>query len=133
VHNFIGALTPGSSYTGATVETLGPQLAEFFGSESAGVLVHSVDANSPAALAGLRAGDVVLRANSVKMTNSGDWMKIVRESKGKSLAVVVLRDKKEQTLTLVPDGKKRSSVEGQPDFDGKAKTVVASRVGFSLR
>ena len=57
----------------------------------------------------LRAGDVVVRANSVKLANSSDWMKGVRENRGKSVEVVVLRDKKEQTLTLVPDGKKRSS------------------------
>jgi serine protease Do len=129
--NFIGSLMLGSSYTGATVETLGPQLAEFFGSPGAGVLVHSVDANSPAAQAGLRAGDVVVRANSVKMTNSGDWMKLVRENKGKPLAVVVLRDKKEQTLTLIPDGKKRSSVEWCPEFDVvTAPVVVAWGMGF---
>lgn len=124
--NFIGSLILGSSYTGATVETLGPQLAEFFGSPGAGVLVHSVDANSPAAVAGLRAGDVVVRANAVKMTNSGDWMKLVRENKGKSLAVVVLRDKKEQTLTLIPDGKKRSSVEGRPEFEDSVEPVVVA-------
>lgn len=132
--SFMGALTLGSSYTGATVETMGPQLAEFFGSQGAGVLVHSVDANSPGALAGLRAGDVVVRANATKMTSSGDWMKVVRENKGKTLAVVVLRDKKEQTLTLIPDGKKRSSVEVERDFDGQTvPVVVATRLGFSLQ
>jgi serine protease Do len=131
-HSFIGALTLGSSYTGATVETLGPQLAEFFGSQGAGVLVHSVDANSPAALAGLRAGDVVVRANTKNMTNSGDWMKIVRENRGKPLAVVVLRDKKEQTLTLIPDSKKRASVEPLPAGDSKP-VVVAMRGGFAWK
>ena len=33
------------------------------------------------------------------------------ENRGKAVPVVVLRDKKEQTLTITPDGKKRSSVE----------------------
>ncbi len=131
-HALMGALSIGSSYTGAMVETMGPQLAEFFGTPGAGVLVHSVDANSPAANAGLRAGDVVVRVNATKMTSSGDWMKVVRENRGKAVAVVVLRDKKEQTLTLTPDGKKRSSVESQPEGDERP-VVVASRVGYSFR
>ena len=127
----IGAIL-GSSYTGAMVETMGPQLAEFFGTGGAGILVHSVDADSPAAKAGLRAGDVVIRVNTVKLMTTGDWMKVVRENRGKTVDVVVLRDKKEQKLTLTPDGKKRSSVEQQP-LDGGESTVVASRLGFSFR
>ena len=127
-HNLIATMT-GSSYTGALVENMGPQLAEFFGSPGAGVLVHSVDADSPAAKAGLHAGDVVVRANSVKMASSSDWMKIVRENRGKSVEVVVLRDKKEQTLTLVPDGKKRSSVDYPTD---RETAMVVVRNGFSF-
>ncbi len=130
-HSFMSSLTPGSSYTGAMVETMGTQLAEFFGTGGVGVLVHSVEANSPAASAGLRAGDVVVRANGVKMMSQSDWSKVVRENKGKSMAVVVLREKKEQTLTLVPDGKKRSSVE-QPG-SGESAVQVAMKGGFSLR
>jgi S1-C subfamily serine protease len=127
-HNLIATMT-GSSYTGALVENMGPQLAEFFGSQGAGVLVHSVDADSPAAKAGLRAGDVVVRANSVKMASSSDWMKIVRENRGKSVEVVVLRDKKEQTLTLIPDGKKRTSVDYTKD---RETAMVVMRNGFSF-
>jgi S1-C subfamily serine protease len=65
------------------------------------------------------------------LANSSDWMKIVRENRGKSVEVVVLRDKKEQTLTLVPDGKKRSSVESPKDRDDTAMVVV--RNGFSFQ
>ena len=128
-HNLIATMT-GSSYTGALVENMEPQLAEFFGASGNGVLVHSVDADSPAAKAGLRAGDVVVRANSVKLANSSDWMKIVRENRGKSVEVVVLRDKKEQTLTLVPDGKKRSSLESRGD---RETAMVVVRRGFSFQ
>jgi serine protease Do len=127
----MGALTPGSSYTGAMVETMGPQLAEFFGASEGGVLVHSVDANSPAATAGLRAGDVVLRANSVKMATSSDWMKVVRENRGKTVEVVVLRDKTEQTLKLIPDSKKRSSVQ-KPDWDDQSDPVMLAHMNFSF-
>jgi serine protease Do len=128
-HNFIGAITPGSTYTGATVETMGPQLAEFFGAQGACVLVHSVDADSPAASAGLRAGDVVLRANTVTISTSSDWTKLMRENKGKKVSVVVLRDKKEQTLTLIPDAKKRSAVDSKGVSTGGDRAAA----GFALR
>jgi serine protease Do len=127
-HAFIGVLTPSSSYTGATVETMGPQLEEFFGAQGAGLLVHSVDANSPAASAGLRAGDVVLRANSVIVSTTGEWAKLMHENRGKKVSVVVLRDKKEQTLTLIPDSKKRSSVDSK-----SAPSENGAPMGFTLR
>lgn len=110
--SLIGSLMLGSSYTGAVLEMIGPQLAQFFGSTSpGGLLVRSVVPNSPAAIAGLRAGDVVLRANSVVVASTGAWSRLVRENRGKELAIVVLREHQEQTLRLIPDGKRRSSLE----------------------
>lgn len=125
-HSLIGALTLGSSYTGAMVDTMGPQLAEFFGVTGGGVLVHSVEVNSPAAVAGLHAGDVVVRVNAAAVTTNSQWLKLMRENKGKQITLVVVRDKKEQTLTMVPDSKKRSSVERPVD------DVVVAQVGYSL-
>jgi len=100
-----------SSFTGAKLEVMGPQLAEYFGAtDGAGLLVRSVDWNSPAEEAGLRAGDVVVRINSISVSSGTDWTKTVHENKGRPVPVVVLRDRHEETLTLTPDGKKRSSV-----------------------
>ena len=109
-----------SSYTGAQLELPGPQLAASLGSESGeGLLVRSVDVNSPAEEAGMKAGDVVVRINSIAVTSGTDWTKTVHDNKGKPIPVVVIRDKHEQTLTLTPDGKKRSSAKpalGLGDF-----------------
>jgi serine protease Do len=109
-----------SSYTGAQLEVMGPQLADFFGSEGgAGLLVRSVDTNSPAEEAGMKAGDVVVRINSIAVSSGTDWTKTVHDNKGKPVPVVVIRDKHEQTLMLTPDGKKRSSAKpafGLEDF-----------------
>jgi serine protease Do len=100
-----------SSFTGAKLEVMGPQLAEFFGAAGgAGLLVRSVDGNSPADEAGMKAGDVVVKINSISVANGTDWTKTVHDNKGKPVPVVVLRDKQEKTLTLTPDGKKRSSL-----------------------
>lgn len=102
----------GQAYTGALLEPMGQQLAEFFGVQGgAGLLVRSVEANSPAATAGIRAGDVVVKLNQTSIAGIGDWSKAVRDSKGKPVPVTVLREKKEQTLTLTPDPKRRSGVE----------------------
>jgi serine protease Do len=100
-----------SSFTGAKLELMGPQLAEFFGAMGgAGLLVRSVDGDSPAEEAGMKAGDVVVKINSISVANGTDWTKTVHDNRGKPVPVVVLRDKREQTLTLTPDGKKRSSL-----------------------
>jgi serine protease Do len=99
------------SFTGAKLEVMGPQLAQFFGAvDGAGLLVRSVDEKSPAEEAGLKAGDVVVKVNSVPVSNGTDWTKTVHDNRGKPVPVVVIRDKHEQTLTLTPDGKKRSSL-----------------------
>ncbi|MBS1814424.1 MAG: PDZ domain-containing protein [Acidobacteria bacterium] len=126
--SFIGNyLTFSVPYTGLTVDAVGPQLAEFFGvKDGKGLLIHTVDANSPAALAGMRAGDVVLRANGRIMESSGDWNKILRDTRGKSVVVTFLREKREQTVTITPGGKKRSALDHSQPF------TCALLNGFSL-
>ncbi|SNS31310.1 PDZ domain-containing protein [Granulicella rosea] len=109
---FLATILMSPAYTGAMLEMMGPQLAVFFGApDGKGLLVRSVEPNSPAAQAGMRAGDVVLRANSLTLSKMSDWGKTIHDSRGRAVTVTVLRDKQEQTLTLVPDEKRRSSVE----------------------
>jgi S1-C subfamily serine protease len=112
-HGFLGSmLLMSPSYTGAMLEVMGPQLADFFGvPDRSGLLVRSVETNSPAAVAGMRAGDVAIRANAQKLNTTGEWAKTIRESKGRPVTVVVIRERHEVTLTLTPDGKKRSALE----------------------
>jgi serine protease Do len=110
--DFLGATTVlNASFTGAQLEVMGPQLAQFFGVEgNAGLLVRSVQANSPAEDAGLHAGDVVIQVNQVPVTTGSEWSKTIHQNRGKPVALLVLRDRHEQTLTMTPDSKKRSSM-----------------------
>lgn len=119
-HSLLGtSIIISASYTGAKLEVMGPQLAEFFGAQgAAGLLVRSVDPNSPAEHSGLKAGDVVVKINSVPVTAASEWTKTIHENRGKPVSLLVLRDKKEQALTLTPDAHKRSSLEPPSDLEG---------------
>ena len=106
--SFLGTLLTSPTYTGAMLQVMMPQLAQFFGVPSGtGLLVRSVVESSPATLCGMRAGDVVTRADGHTLKTLGDWTKIVRQAKGKPVQVTMLRDHQERTLTLTPDVKRK--------------------------
>ena len=113
-HGFMSGHIPllAPVYTGATVDALSAQLATFFGVvDGLGLLVHEVEGNSPAAMAGLHAGDVVTRMNGTRVSTRSDWGRALRDSKGHPVSLTIVRDRHEQVLTMVPDGKHRTEVD----------------------
>ena len=71
------------------------QLAAYFGVQR-GVLVSSVDMDSPAARAGLKAGDVITSMNGRSVSDVSDVFEEVRRAgSGASIAMTVMRDRKE--------------------------------------
>jgi serine protease Do len=87
-----------SSFLGITVDTLSPQLAEYFGTKQ-GVLVSSVADNSAAAKAGIRAGDVITSVNGSTVDAPADVRRAVQALRdGDEFTVVVTRDRKSMTL-----------------------------------
>lgn len=98
-----------SSRGGLLVETLTPQLAEFFGVKQGGVLIRSVEKGSVGEAAGLKAGDVIVRANKDKIDDVNDWRRVLRTGSG-TIGVTVVRDKREQTVQMkVPERKRVES------------------------
>jgi serine protease Do len=87
--------------SGLMVENLTPQLADFFGTKNGqGVLVRSVDKGSRAEKAGFRAGDVIVRVNGEPINDTGDFTRSLHDRKGNTVTVNIVRERKEQTLTL---------------------------------
>jgi len=96
---------------GVGIEPLGDQLAEYFGVKN-GVLVASVDADSPAGKAGLKAGDVITSVNGQAIADPSDLTAEVRKAKaGSTLSLDIVRERKTQTLkATLPEAPKRGPV-----------------------
>jgi serine protease Do len=85
---------------GIETESLSGQLADFFGVKE-GVLVRSVDQDSPAGKAGFKAGDVILKVDNRTVSRPRDVSDELRSSwDKKTVPVVVIRNKKEMTLNV---------------------------------
>jgi S1-C subfamily serine protease len=89
---------------GAEIAELNPELAEYFGSRT-GALVLRVAPETPAARAGLRAGDVVVRAGGQAVTAPRDLRRaIVEADRSRQLPLEVVRRGQRHSLTLRWEG-----------------------------
>lgn len=87
---------------GIRYQEISGQLAKYFRlSDEAGILVVSVDEDGPAAKAGMKAGDVILKLNG-KQINDGDVLRdeVAQLEADKDATVSVQRDGKPLDLTL---------------------------------
>jgi membrane-associated protease RseP (regulator of RpoE activity) len=104
--------------SGLMVENLTPQLGEFFGAKNGhGVLVRSVEKGSRAEKAGFRAGDVIVRVESEPVQDSSDFSHSLQSHRGGNVTVGIIRDKKEQTVTLtIPERKTSGDLFEEESF-----------------
>lgn len=91
-------LPRGSGRLGLTVDTLSPQLAQYFGTKQ-GVLVTSVRDDSVAAKAGIKAGDVITSVNGSEIDDPAELRRRLQAlDAGAEFTIGVVRDKKAQSL-----------------------------------
>jgi serine protease Do len=89
---------------GVAVTPLNKQLAEYFGiADGKGLLVNSVIENSPAARAGLKAGDVIIEIEGKEVNRDMDLMRAVNEKKEGDISLTFVRDKNRQTVRVMPE------------------------------
>jgi serine protease Do len=107
-----------SARSGLMVENITSQLGDFFGvKDGKGVLVRSVEKGSRGEKGGFRAGDVVVKVNNQAVHDTSDFTHALRSSSGATAAVTVIREKREQTLTLSLPEKKDSGSLLEDSFD----------------
>lgn len=82
---------------GVTAQSLTEDLQAYFGAKNGGALVSSVEKESAAAKAGIKAGDVIVSVNGRAVSDADDLINKIEDVDGEA-TIVVLRDKKEVTL-----------------------------------
>ena len=117
----------GRSFIGVSLVGLSPELREHFGApKDAGVLVESVQNDSPADKAGVKVGDIVLSVDGKDVKSSADLRMALRDKKeGDTVRLEVLRGRSRHTLVTtvkereqprVLDLDELPGVMGSPEF-----------------
>lgn len=121
-NGLLSALRMNPAYTGLELDMLGPQLADYFGiHDGQGLLVKRVDDNSPGAVAGLRAGDVITKVNGHIMATTSQWMRTMHSNRGKPVQLTVFRDHKENVVTMTAG---RSKTKGAVSWPAMAPELM---------
>jgi serine protease Do len=98
---------------GVQLLQLSDQLAAYFGVKE-GVLIASVEADSPAARAGLRAGDVITAVNMRAVDDARDVLDEIGRGET-ALTLTVMRDRQEVAIkATVPESQPRITRRGRP-------------------
>ena len=110
---------------GVSTQTLTKQLADYFGAKDGGLLITSVSENSPAAKAGLKAGDVITAVDGEKVDSSGDIVRAINKKDEGEISLTILRDHNTRTVNLTPEKSKEPTILG-PGTMGTRRIVIPS-------
>jgi len=114
---------------GALVEPLTSQMAEYL-SVSNGLMVKQVARKSAAAAAGLKSFDVILKVGSESIATTADWERALHANQGKTVQLTILRDKKQQTITMQVDSKHH---QGKVEPGEKLSPETGAHLAENLR
>jgi serine protease Do len=103
-----------SGRLGVQIEDVQDQLAEYFGVKN-GALVTSVAKDTPAARAGIKAGDVITKVNGEPVDDTADIRRELRRiDAGKEFPVDVVRDRKPFSMKVTLDPPASTKRPGTP-------------------
>ncbi|MFL5636382.1 MAG: PDZ domain-containing protein [Gemmatimonadaceae bacterium] len=89
-------------FAGAEFTALNDDLGEALDVKAEGVFVTNVVEGSPARVAGLRGGDIILKADSIRVQNPIDLVRAIRvaDERDRTVVLRIARKHKQQDLTL---------------------------------
>lgn len=108
-----GRVTRG--WLGVMIQPVTPNLASSFGlADEKGALISDVVSESPAARAGLKAGDIILSYDGKMIQEMSDLPRLVASTPvGKKVRVISLREGREVESTVVIDRLKEDGADGE--------------------
>ncbi|HEU4391744.1 MAG TPA: PDZ domain-containing protein [Blastocatellia bacterium] len=108
-----GMLARGTGRLGVAIETMSEQLASFFGAKEGGLLITDVRANSPAAKAGLKAGDVIVAVDGENVKEGSDLVRALGKKQEGQVTIKVIRDKSERSINVTLEKLERPRTTSQ--------------------
>ncbi|HYV18938.1 MAG TPA: PDZ domain-containing protein [Verrucomicrobiae bacterium] len=124
----IMGLPGGRPRLGVTVDSVGKQLADYFGvKQGSGVLVTSVGKGSAAEAAGIKAGDVIVKVDDESVSDAGDLHMAMRHRRDKALTLTVVRERRETTIKVAAPPEDETPAPGTPSAHKGAKPADIQR------
>ncbi len=121
---FIFRTNAATRQIGVGATPLTKQLGDYFGVASGeGLLISSVRENSPAARAGLKAGDIVTEVDGKAMKNIADLIRAVGDKKEGDVTLTIVRDKNRQTVKVTPEAAKTAPAQFQYFDDNNLQEI----------
>ncbi len=123
-----GKITRG--WLGIEIQKISPSLKKAFKLQTTrGALVSSVVPGGPAALAGLRSGDVIIKFNGIKVKEMSQLPWLVGNTKpGATVPIEIIRNGRKLTLSItVRNWNSKSNV-----FNKKTQKVSAKKLGITV-
>ena len=89
---------------GVSTAALTEQLGDYFGvPERKGLLVTAVSENSPAARAGLKAGDVITEVEGEKIASAAELVRALNRKEAGEVTLTVVRDRSRRSVKVTPE------------------------------
>lgn len=120
---------------GVATTPLTDQLADYFGvSREGGVLVTSVAQDSPAAKAGLKAGDIITEVDGEHIKTTGDVTRLISRKTEGDVTLTITRERNRRTFKVTPEKSPAPQTWTIPGELFNAPGALAlPREGFVLR